>query len=77
MAPKPEEVKAPASAPAPVPVKVVEEVKIQPQKETSGMSFAIPVQKPEQKVDPLNVKVQVGSNTSNEPLADDKPKSDQ
>ena len=61
MAPKTEEVKAPASAPAsapaPVPVKVDEEVKIQPQKETSGMSFVIPVQKPEQKVDPLNVKV--------------------
>ena len=57
LAPKPVEVKAPASAPAPEPVKVDEEVKIQPQKETSGVSFVIPVQKPEQKVDPLNVKV--------------------
>ena len=53
VAPKPEEVKAPA----PAPVKVVEEVKIQPQKETSGVSFVIPVQKPEQKVDLSNVKV--------------------
>ena len=57
LAPKTEEVKAPASAPAPAPVKVEEEVKIQPQKETSGMSFVIPVQKPEQKVDLSNVKV--------------------
>ncbi len=47
VAPKPEEIKVTASAP----VKVVEEVKIQPQKETSGVSFVIPVQKPEQKVD--------------------------
>lgn len=59
MAPKPEEVKVTASAPvkAPAPVKVEEEVKIQPQKETSGVSFVIPVQKPEQKVDLSNVKV--------------------
>ena len=58
VAPKPEEVKAPASAPAPAttPVKVDEEVKIQPQKEASGVSFVIPVQKPEQKVDLSNLK---------------------
>lgn len=54
---KTEEVKVPASATAPVPVKVVEEVKIQPQKETTGISFVIPVQKPEQKVDISNIKV--------------------
>jgi hypothetical protein len=57
VAPKSEEVKAPASETAPAPVKVDEEVKIQPQKETSGVSFVIPVQKPEQKVDLSNVKV--------------------